>query len=257
MFRHRPLLVAAPLLLALAAPLSAAVLSQWSGENNANDSVGSNDGTVQGTVGYRAGWIGQGFDFSGAGWVQVASPTGLGSTASGFSIFLYEDQDTFVGGEGVVSLTRSQNDSGFILQADPSNSGSFVFKVNTSGNAGGYTTLTAPSFNLGEGHFLIATFDAATHTMRIYHETTLEAEKTGVAGGDMLLKGGEQVDIGLNPSSSTEWDGLMDEVRIYDHALSASEIAGIFGGGGGGGGTLIFGDDFESGNTNAWSSTAP
>jgi hypothetical protein len=61
--------------------------------------------------------------------------------------------------------------------------------------------------------------------------------------------------IGGNPpdSAARPWDGRLDEVRIYDRALSVAEIQAL---------PLpstqvIFRAGFESGDTSAWSATIP
>ena len=57
--------------------------------------------------------------------------------------------------------------------------------------------------------------------------------------------------IGGNPPDAyaKPWDGLIDEVRIYDRALTAAEILALPPPGGFVG---IFADGFESGDTSAW-----
>jgi hypothetical protein len=230
------------LLLLVAAPVSAQHVSLWAGENNTDDSIGDNDGTIQGTIDYRAGIVGNGFDLSGTGSVTVASPAagGLAST-TGFSIFVYAGQDTFAGGEELVSLLGGGNDSGFALEAHPTVEATLRFRVNTSGD-GTFAVLDAPTLFLPQGHFVIATFDAATHTMRVYHGADLVAETTSVSGGDMVLDGDETFSFGDG------WDGLIDELSYYARAFTTSEVEELFGIS-----TLIFGDGFEGGSTAEWS----
>jgi hypothetical protein len=239
------LLLASLLLLFVAPPASAHVVSLWAGENNADDSVGDNDGTINGSVGFRAGTSGQGFDFT-AGSVTVSGAIAGGlAPASGFSIVLFAGQDTFVGGEEMVSLLSNGNDSGFILSAHPSTSGTLRFRVYTSSGA---NTIDATGFTVGEaGHWIVVTFDAASHALRLYHGNELMA--SGTAGGtNMKVDGDESFAIGDG------WNGLIDEVSFYDEALSQGEIDAIFGAGDG---ELIFDDDFESGNMSSWSDSVP
>ena len=74
--------------------------------------------------------------------------------------------------------------------------------------------------------------------------------------GSLSTDPGVGVWIGSNPplASSKPWDGLIDEVRIYDRALTAGEILALPPPGGS---AAIFSDGFESGGTSAWSSMSP
>jgi hypothetical protein len=43
--------------------------------------------------------------------------------------------------------------------------------------------------------------------------------------GSIATNGGVSAWVGANPDGSRFWDGVIDDVRIYDRALSAGEIA--------------------------------
>ncbi len=46
-----------------------------------------------------------------------------------------------------------------------------------------------------------------------------------------------------------QFDGTIDDVRVYDHTLTEAELEQLV--------SAIFVDDFESGDTAAWSSPVP
>ncbi len=62
-----------------AAPTNGLV-SRWSGNGNANDSVGSNNGTLVNSVGFAPGQIGQAFSFNGSNYVQIPTSPSLNPT---------------------------------------------------------------------------------------------------------------------------------------------------------------------------------
>jgi hypothetical protein len=84
----------------------------------------------------------------------------------------------------------------------------------------------------------------------------------GVSVGSVPKSGSLSTDpsvgvwIGSNPptASSKPWDGLIDEVRIYDRALTPAEILLLPPPGSA---AEIFSDGFESGGTTSWSSVVP
>jgi hypothetical protein len=62
--------------------------------------------------------------------------------------------------------------------------------------------------------------------------------------------------LGNQPQGGNSFDGLLDDVFVYDTALTVGELellrtldAGLP--------TLVFSDGFESGDTDAWSNVVP
>jgi hypothetical protein len=125
------------------------------------------------------------------------------------------------------------------------------FRLKTDGTT---TTLIAGSGGLPE--------DTWVHAAAVYDGATMELFLDGISvgstpkSGSLSTNAGVGVWIGGNPpdASSKPWDGLIDEVRIYDRALTAGEILALPPPGGAVG---IFSDGFESGDTGAWSSEVP
>jgi hypothetical protein len=124
------------------------------------------------------------------------------------------------------------------------------FRLETDGVT---TTLIASSGNLPEDTWVhvAAVYDGSV--MLLYFDG-IQVGSTGKTGS-LTTNAAVPVWIGGNPPNATErpWDGVIDEVRIYDRALSATEIKALplpsaY---------LIFRDGFESGNPSAWSTKVP
>ena len=122
------------------------------------------------------------------------------------------------------------------------------FRLKTAGVT---TTLIATSGNLVEGEWI--------HAAAVYDGTNMILYKDGqVVGstgknGNISTNGSVPVWIGGNPNSATDmpWDGLIDEVRLYERSLTAEEIQFLPPPSQSG----LFSDSFESGTTNSWSTT--
>jgi len=120
------------------------------------------------------------------------------------------------------------------------------FRLKTDGST---TTLIAGSGTLPENTWF--------HAAAVYDGSTMELFLNGISVGSTSKSGslstnpGVGVWIGGNPplASSKPWDGLIDEVRIYDRALTPGEILALPPPGGA---AVIFSDGFESGDTSAW-----
>lgn len=222
----------------------------WSGDGDADDEGGSNAAAWSGTEAYRDGHFRGGFDLDGASHLEVASPTASGLVfATGFSVSAWIEQDAFASTASIVNLRTSANSSGWALEPTFQVAGSVSFGVNTSGVAFDHSVVTATGFAIGERHHVAATFDAAAHTIRLFRDGALVAQKSDVPGTTLALLGSESMQVGRNLVNAARFDGLVDELLYFDRALTPGEIGSLTGG--------LFLDGFESGSTAAWSDTFP
>src|SRR6516164_4513813 len=80
------------------------IVSRWSAEGNANDSVGSNNGILQGGVTFAPGVVGQAFSFDGSGaHVEVPDSSTWSFGSSPFSIELWVYFNDAQGGAFIAS----------------------------------------------------------------------------------------------------------------------------------------------------------
>ncbi len=101
------------------------------------------------------------------------------------------------------------------------------FVARNATNAFGLSASADP-LTRGAWHHLVGVFDGATGTLTTYLDG---AAGTSVALGGVLQNAGPTPDrlligatrTGIDPSSYN-WTGLIDEVAIYDHALTPAEI---------------------------------
>ena len=124
------------------------------------------------------------------------------------------------------------------------------FRVKTGGVT---STLIASSGDL--------VLDQWAHAAAVYDGSQMLLYLDGVPvgstskGGALALDDTVPVWIGGSPGGAGErpWDGVIDDVRIYDRALSQAEIIALPGPSD----SAIFSDGFESGDVSAWSSSVP
>jgi hypothetical protein len=84
----------------------------------------------------------------------------------------------------------------------------------------GVTGTAVPS---GGWVYLAATYDASTSALILYMNGAVE--RTGTAAGGITVSDAN-VDIGKEDSSLNRFfSGTMSEVAVYDHALSAAQVA--------------------------------
>ena len=210
----------------VAAPTAA---SFYSGEGNANDSSGGNNGIVNGNVTFLPGNVGQSFKFDGnLAYVDLGSDPSLDLPGS-MSVSLWVRLD-------------SLNDPKYFL-ADFPDGGTSQGALGTTGPAiwyqsyvgGGADELTGvTAIQVNQWYHLSAVRDDVAKTVRLFVD--------GVEEGSISYAGKTVVPLMANKflgGSSTGYpndfiDGQLDEVGIYNRALTAAEIQALFLAGNGG-----------------------
>lgn len=145
-------------------------------------------------------------------WVQRIG-NGYGNTTDG-------------GGAGILAKCREGAVGTHIVSwhMDWTNTGQMIFDlVHTYASSGVYVG-TAPVADPLARHHLAASFDGAT--IRLYVDGALAASAPWTLG--TVYYGGEDVLIGANNFGSgflRRFDGHIDDVRIWDHARTADQIA--------------------------------
>ena len=197
----------------------------YSGEGNADDSAGTNNGTSLGLV-YAAGKVGQCFSFNGStsrrlfvpdnpnfkltnsftleGWLKIAGDGGV--------VFFRGDDRV-----GLDPITVSMGSSGFINFAITSESQNAV--------------ITAPiTYNLWK-HIAVS-LEGSTGDMKFYVDGVLMAQtNTAVRPiGDLSPSSNPGFAIGNTSGTSYNFpfNGLIDEVGVYSRALDQGEIQSIY-----------------------------
>jgi hypothetical protein len=195
---------------------------------NATDASGNNHvGTIRGAT-RVAGIHGSALRFDGADdWVTVPDAATLDLTA-GMTLEAWINPDVMTGWETVMMKERGADDFAYALYAHDGGSlsgGAPVPSGNVKAN-GAHRTLRGPStVPSGTWTHLATTYDGATQ--RIFVNGTQVASRAQT--GAIAVSGGV-LRIGGNASFAGEfYAGLIDDVRVYNRALGASEIAGDMG----------------------------
>jgi hypothetical protein len=218
-------------------PLPSGAISWWPAEDNANDAVGANDGSLSGSAGYAAGEDGQAFNIPGSGsYVQVPCSSSL-NVSNGLTIEFWLQPDAtnamntiqglvtsdFYGLE-ISSGFQSRIGVNFFLSTDSGNSWPMISEVN-----GGGAVVSA-----GDWHHIAGTYDGSALQLYVDGQPYGYAlSHTGnispMASGSFLALGSEAGRLFCGGCcAGRDFNGLLDEVTIYNRALDASEIEDIY-----------------------------
>jgi hypothetical protein len=200
------------------------IVSWWPGDGNANDIVGSNNGTLEGGATFSPGMVGQAFSLNGtSAYVSVPDAASLDPT-NAITVETWINPAAHVGPYDPIvkkaGVGSQQQDGGYALEFAGNN---VVFWVYISGT--GWVASPQVSVPLGQWSYVAGTYSAGSG-LSLYVNGQLVG--TTVVGGQMSPSG-NTLDIGHDPSNSDRWyDGLIDEPSVYNRALSPAEIQLIY-----------------------------
>jgi hypothetical protein len=200
----------------------AGMVSWWTGDGNADDVIGTNHGTLQNGATYAAGMVDQAFSFDGVDdYVEIPHSDTLNfGPNQPMSINLWVKR-TSISGSQIIFAKRSGCGAQVHYQLQWYEPGNWFSFSSTGGFANGVTT-TADKLPLDTWTFVSATFDGSTATLYINGAPVASHAMSFDPAGVPLRLGGE-------PSCDGQlFGGLIDEVAIFNRALSAEEIVAIY-----------------------------
>jgi Concanavalin A-like lectin/glucanases superfamily/Immunoglobulin domain len=215
----------------------------WRGEDNADDSAGTNNGTLINGGSYTNGEVGQAFSLEGtdAGVEIPASPsldvgTGNGMTIEGWinPSAINDERTIFEWNNG--SIWGANFDFSTPPGAGPYGTGPGCLFVNLVDTGGNYHWLSSPAGIIQTNVFqhVAFTYDKSSGLAVLYLNGSVAA--TSNLGNNFTAQTSYDAYLGVrinNPPVASQWAG-MDEMSLYNRALSSNEIAAIYNAGSGG-----------------------
>ncbi len=202
-------------------------LSFWRFEGNALDEAGNNDGVMLNgaTTVYDANRGSEVLSLDGIDdYVDVNN---FDIYSSGLTITAWIKTDNLIDQSRFISKATSEQeqDHYWMLGTYENNGMKLRFRLKTDGTT---STLIANSGDLTEGEwiFVTAVYDG---TDMILYKNAIKIgrmSKTGTISTDPLV----DVNIGKNPVNGYEFRGLIDDMAIYEYALTLSEIQSLYSG---------------------------
>ena len=202
-------------------------VSHWRFENDADDGAGSSDGTEKGGVAFEANEEGKGVGTHALSLDGTDDYIDLASHVSDFplddstrSITGWFKADT--GSQGQTFFTYGPNVAGkrFSIAADRTQ-----VLVAVSGHAWGVNGLEQED---GWHHIAVTYAGGDSDDILIYLDGVLQSASTLAGSPQRLNTGTGPAAIGRSVSGTKHYTGLIDDVRLYDVALSAEQVLALF-----------------------------
>ena len=214
----------------------AGMVSWWPGDGNASDIIGGNHGTLQGSATFTTGGkVGQAFSFDGASGTRVSINDIDNLRFAGSFTFDAWVNTTSIGTQSGsvfaadVLRKRHRDDGGLMdIGIGMIDNVARFFLVDDTGNFA--VIQGATIINDGQWHHIAGVRDSSAGEARLFVDGVLEASLADTTG-TFLEVNSVLWNIGNTPGNGTikfPWDGLIDEVEIFNRALSEAEIMAIF-----------------------------
>ncbi|HVC96577.1 MAG TPA: LamG-like jellyroll fold domain-containing protein [Pirellulales bacterium] len=215
------------LLTAVALPADA--VSWWTANNTASDALGLNNATLS-NVTYATGEVGKAFSFNGSnGWAALGDPSSLAFTSS-FTIEGWVDVKGLPTNYNFGSIMFRGDDrpglDPYVLSIQPN--GDLLFQISST-TAGAMVEAPVP---MGQLVHVAATLDDGTGLMTLYENGAVVAQNTTTIRPFGALDPTQEPGVGIGNSNALDnydvpFNGLIDELTVYNRALTSSEVLGI------------------------------
>jgi alpha-tubulin suppressor-like RCC1 family protein len=217
-------------------PPPAGLVGWWPAEGNANDIIGTNNGTLQGGISFAPGEVNQAFNFNNTNadvFIPASSSLDVG-TGTGFTVEAWisptdvtQAHPLFEWNNGTYWGVHFHIAPG---QPFNNNPGPGELYANITDTAGSWHQLSSPGGVVVANVFqhVALTYDEPSGLATIYCNGQIVGQQNI---GSFTPLTSYNLYLGQRPAPSDEmatFAGLMDEPAVYHRALSSNEIAAIY-----------------------------
>ena len=209
-------------------PPPSGLTSWWPGENNALDFAGTNNGVLEGDIAFTNGEVGQAFWYTNANAdVRIPASASLNvGTGSGLTVDAWINCSTI--SQSMPIFEWNNNGASYGVHFYMFSGGSLY--ANVLDNLGGaHIFQTAAGLIASNTFYHVAlTFNKATGVAAMYCNGVLVKQSTV---GTITPQTSYSLYLGQRPltaGATYTFAGILDEPTLYNRALSATEIEGIY-----------------------------
>lgn len=210
------------------APLG--MISWWAGDNNAKDIQDGNDGTLKNGAGFASGKVNESFDLDGTDdFVEVPDASNLDFGTGSFTIDAWVYPEPVAANHFypvVFKATTSPSITGYEFYLTGATKKKLSLEiVDQQQNA--TATSTSNIIKNNQWTHVTGVVDRRAGEIRLYVDGSLQATQPIPANVGNVSNSADLY-IGKNHAGGLFHNGLIDEVEIFDRALTQSEIQDIY-----------------------------
>jgi|TARA_B100001964_G_scaffold108852_1_gene121595 hypothetical protein len=229
---------------ALISAADADLVAHWPLDTNAEDVVGGYDGFTGGGVVFgaegAADHSGSAAEFNGSS-STITVPYSAALNPDSFTVAMWANADST---GGFASAITSRDDdggsvNGYIIYND--SAGRWNFWTGGGGPSGSWPQLPGPPVQIGSWTHLAISYDAGSRTMRLHVNGALEQSASGAGLYSPNGSQAEDLHLGSGADNGRQFyfDGLLDDVGLWDEALTTAQIQEVMNRGIPGGAPLV------------------
>ena len=216
------------LLLITAYRAQAELVAHWPLDGNAKDLLGNHDGAESGVifgVEGAANHTGTAAEFNGSS-STITVPFDSAMNPESFTLSMWVNADST---NGFASPVTSRDDTptsvhGYLVYND--SSGNWNFWTGTGGPSGAWNQMSGGKVEIGSWTHIAVSYDDGSQTKKLYVNGSLASSNSAPNLFDPNGPQSENLHIGSGADSGGAFffDGLIDDVALWDHALTSAEI---------------------------------
>ncbi len=191
--------------------------------NIAYDSAGTNNGTLYGDATWTGGVLNGGLQFSGTGYVNVPSSPSLNITGDEITISAWyrpSTNDPALNENHQIVSKWLGSDSAYTLGYCES-SNYIWLAINSNNNVRAYSSV--PVDNVNQWYHIVGVYNGSEQVVYVN-----KVAGTSVANTGNIHLSTQPLRISGYPSDYKPLNGTVDDIRIYNRALSADEVSQLY-----------------------------
>ncbi len=208
-------------------PAPSGLVAWWAGQSNAFDSLGVNNGTLQGAAGYGPGEVGTAFSFNPSSGTMIVPDSPSLRLTNQLTL------EAWINTQRTNSSAPDQGIIGKIGGAAGNNGYSITLSgntllglFNTPGQAWPGNVVSSPPLPIVLGTWNHVAFTYDQSALKLYFNGQPVA--TNVVGPLVISATSANLHVSGDDNNHAYFAGLIDEPSVYNRALSAGEVAAIY-----------------------------
>ncbi|HMT07568.1 MAG TPA: hypothetical protein PKA82_06155 [Pyrinomonadaceae bacterium] len=210
----------------------AGLIGWYAGEADTRNQQGNSPGTFNGTATYATDYVGQSFNMNGTDrYVEVPSASEPFNVSS-ISVEAWVNTTTTAGNRTIASKFNGSGGASWSLDMEAGGAMIFTVYDGTTANFRASRTVGSAAFlTANEWKHVAATFDHTTQAIALYvngaNAGDLVAGSSPNIGGIGQNSVPVRISAKFNGSMQGFWSGRLDEISIYNRAITHEEVESI------------------------------
>lgn len=210
--------------------LSAGLVAHYPFDGSSVDAIGSNNGNDYGDAHYTAGLFNSALTLDGDGDYVQMDPL---PSISAFTVSYWMKKDGSMVGSGMpfTAACGPDGDGGYFFSYEEGANQLhfYVGKASDCSSRSGTVGVSIPlALSTGSWHHVAGIYEPGVRVALYIDGIKVAENLTGVPAS--IMNNPQFVGTDLrSPGANYNWNGQVDELKIYDRALSPTEVAGLYG----------------------------